>query len=150
MSLVRKFDSGFFKRWKSLPDDEKCSDREFQNLSGDLSNGSLSMYSGNGSEKFAIEVAAANTISRKSVQDVDMVVLHASPCINIISNIGRTGITHIDRAHVNAGGISMDELCKIFKDTSTTTIYEIDESQIYPVLSTWWKESNNYKDLFRQ
>ena len=69
--------------------------------------------------------------------------------MTIISNIGRTGITHIDNAHVNMG-VSMDELCKIFKDTSTTTIYEIDESQIYPVLSTWWKESDNYKNLFRQ
>ena len=146
MSLGRKFTKNFIDDWQRLDDDEKCSNGEFKDLHSELSSNSLSMFKGSSDRRFATEISAANAISRGSVQDVNIVTLHSSSCFTIIENTGNTGISHIDNAHVNVG-ISIDELCKIFKDTSRTDMYDVSKNDIYEVLSEWYKENDQYKDV---
>ena len=109
------------------------------------------MYKGDGTKQFATEIAAANAISRGSVRDVDIVILHSYPkCFIVSYESGNTGITHIDSAHVNTGRISIDELCKLFDATSSTVGYEISEEEMYLVLSLWWKENDSYKNVIQR
>ena len=147
MSLARMFGRGFIRKWQDPSNDEKCKDEDFLDMCKDLNSGSLSMYRGEASEDFATQIVAANSINRKSVQTVDVVILHAYPTCFIISETsGNTGIRHIDDAHVDTGRISVDELCEIFKNVSDDNMHTITESKINNMLKQWYYDDDNYKN----
>ena len=114
------------------------------------------MYNGDGSERFAVEVVAANAVSGGQINTVTVAVLHASSsCYSFIEEKGNTVIVHIDKDHINVGGISMDDLCEIFTGVDVTganytDMHQVGKYQINAILHEWWNESDNYKNLFRE
>ena len=147
MSFARKFSGGFIERIKSVTFDKRCENAEFRELYGEISRGSLSMYRGDGSKDFAIELAAANSVSRKHVQNVDIIIFHANPCFAVM-DMGTTGISHLDSAHVNMN-MSEEEFCDLLQSVSYTDMHEIDKNNIYSKLSSWYKQ-NMYRDVFEK
>ena len=134
--IIRKVESGFFRRWGSLADDDKVKDKEFDEMYKQITNDVLSFYKGDGSQKFLNEIAAANCISRGHVRDTELLILRTNNgCIMLIPSAGTTGVKKVDDAHVIGGGISTKgEFLEILNSVIDDDVRTVDENTIYDVI----------------
>ena len=149
MSLSRVTVKNFLDNWQKLSNEEQLQHKEFQNLHGQFCSGSLSCFKGDGSLKFAQEVAAANAITRRHVEKVQVLLFHTDDgCIVITNKCGSTGVTKIDNTHVDLRMTDSNYLQKVLNSMTDEDYHDINERDIYQTLADLRREQPSLDNEF--
>ena len=148
--LLRKVESkSFLHNWQNLTYEEKVANKTFQLMLSSLLAGGISLYGGDGSEKFMDKIAAGIAVARRNVQRTTFIIFRGgNQCWMICESPGNTGIV-VDDAHVEAYGITEEQLVGIIDNLTQNDIYTSEKPSIYDALKRLAEKYNDLWDKYK-